>query len=201
MCLLLETIRLEDGNFCYPEYHQARMDRSRTKLFRTSQQLNLQDIPIPNDFVSGIFKCRIIYSESFKQVTFMTYTRKPIKSLVLVNAESIEYSLKFADRSAIERLVRDQIGFDEIIMVKNGSITDTSYSNLVFLSGTTWVTPDEPLLHGTCRQRLLDQGSIITERIKPSDLPQFSHVSLINSMLDLHDLILPIAAIDPGVQY
>jgi len=172
------------------------MDRSRHSLFHSSQQLNLLDIPIPGDFVSGIFKCRMIYSESIEQVEFMHYTQKPIRSLVLVDAESIEYPFKYFDRSAIEKLIHDQSGFDEIIMVKNGCITDTSYSNLAFLSGTTWYTPILPLLHGTCRQRLLDEGSIIVKRITPSDLPKFSHVSLINAMLDLADLILPVEAIE-----
>ncbi|MBL7139067.1 MAG: aminotransferase class IV [Bacteroidales bacterium] len=198
MCLLLETIRVEEGKFCHPGYHQARMDRSRKALFHTSRKLNLLDVPVPADLPSGVFKCRIIYGIQIEQVAFFPYTPKPIHTLVLVYADSFEYPFKYADRSGIKRLLHDHGTFDEIILVKNECITDTSFSNLAFLSGATWFTPVEPLLNGTCRQRLMDQGVLKTRVIKPSDLPQFSHVSLINAMLDLTDLMLPVKAIDQG---
>ncbi|MFH1296040.1 MAG: aminotransferase class IV [Bacteroidota bacterium] len=201
MCLLLETIRVEDGRFCHPGYHQARMDRSRKALFRTSKKLNLLDVPVPDDLPSGVFKCRIIYGIQIEKVEFLLSIPKPIHSLVLVNADSLEYPFKYVDRSDIERLLDDHRAFDEIILVKQECITDTSFSNLAFLSGTTWFTPVEPLLHGTCRQRLMDQGILKKKVIKPSDLPQFSHVSLINALLELTDLMLPVNAIEPGTSY
>ncbi len=140
----------------------------------------------------GIIKCRIVYDKEIKEVTFQPYTQKPIRSLVLVEAGNIEYPYKYLDRSGIVQLQKGHQDYDEIILVKNGCITDTSYSNLAFLSGDEWFTPAEHLLNGTCRQRLVDQGALQEIRITPRDLFRYSHVSLINAMLDLGEVVLPI---------
>jgi 4-amino-4-deoxychorismate lyase len=74
---------------------------------------------------------------------------------------------------------------DEILIIKNGFVTDTSFSNIVFFDGIKWITPSTYLLNGTQRQQLLQQGAIIEEEIRPSDLKHFRFAKLINAMLDL----------------
>ena len=85
--------------------------------------------------------------------------------------------------------------YDEVIIVKDGYITDTSYTNLCFFDGTTWFTPDTPLLPGTMRQRLLDQGIIKEKSIPLSDLNKYQSISLINAMMDLGELVIPVSKI------
>ena len=49
---------------------------------------------------------------------------------------------------------------DDILIIRNGLITDMSYANVAFFDGTQWLTPRIPLLAGTCRERLLETGPI-----------------------------------------
>lgn len=196
MCLLFETIRIKDGILCHPGYHQIRMDHARTILFPESTPLNISEIVIPDTAKSGIFKCRIVYDREFREVEFLPYTPKQIRTIRLVEAGDLTYPFKYNDRSGIEKLKTHHRKYDEIILVQQGCITDTSYSNLAFLSGKRWFTPSVPLLNGTCRQRLIDQGTLIPIQITLDSLSRYSHISLINAMLDLEDIIFPIDALE-----
>ena len=71
---------------------------------------------------------------------------------------------------------------DDILIVMNGLITDTSLSNLVFYNGATWVTPKKPLLKGTCRERLLEEGQITECDIHVNEINRFIGCKLINAM-------------------
>jgi len=174
------------------------MDRSRKALFSTPDRLSLDELIVPGDLPPGEVKCRLVYGRHIEHVDFLPYARKTIHSLVLMEAGSLEYPFKYLDRSGIEQFQRSRREYDEVLFVKNGAITDSSYCNLAFLSGETWYTPSEPLLHGTCRERLIHARLIQPCRITPDDLPDFSHVSLINAMLDLTDLVIPVDSIISG---
>ena len=71
---------------------------------------------------------------------------------------------------------------DDIVIVKNGYLADTSISNLVFFNGTDWITPEKPLLAGVTRERLLAEGRIRTGNIRVTDLDQYTGCKLINAM-------------------
>jgi 4-amino-4-deoxychorismate lyase len=81
---------------------------------------------------------------------------------------------------------------DEVIIIKNGCVTDTSYTNICFFDGKEWLTPDTPLLQGTMRRYLLDKGVIREVRIRRKDIQYFKKVSLINAMMELGEIIIPI---------
>ena len=63
-----------------------------------------------------------------------------------------DYSFKFSNRKAIDDLLKFRNGCDDILIVRNGLITDTSYSNVVFRKDNMYFTPNFPLLNGTKRQ-------------------------------------------------
>jgi len=66
-------------------------------------------------------------------------------------------------------------------------VSDSFYANTAFWDGRAWSTPDTPLLAGTMRAYLLDQGLLREERIRPEDLGKFLKVRLINAMNDLQE--------------
>ena len=101
------------------------------------------------------------------------------------------YSYKFLDREALNRL-KKEAPTDEVIFIKEGMVTDSSYANLVFSDGVKWYTPTTFLLNGTCRQRLLKEGKIEERPIFQEDITSFRYIGLINAMLDLGELILPL---------
>ena len=84
----------------------------------------------------------------------------------------------------LNELLSEKEDCDEIIIVKDGLITETSISNLVFFDGNQWYTPDNPLLKGTCRQRLLEEKKIRETEIRVEALYKFKGFELINTMRD-----------------
>lgn len=107
-----------------------------------------------------------------------------IKSLLLVVDDVIEYGFKFQNRVALQQNFEKRGNADEVLIVKEGLITDTSYANVVFWDGSQWATPDKPLLKGTKRAQLLREGVIVEQKIRVEDLGAFTYVRLINAMLD-----------------
>lgn len=73
---------------------------------------------------------------------------------------------------------------DDILIIKNGVVSDTSFANIIFFDGQRWVTPKIPLLEGTCRARLIANNTIISQEITLNDLKLFSKFMIINAMLD-----------------
>ena len=181
MCRLLETIRVENRCLQNLEYHQARLDASRRLLFGADEGIDLKtQIKIPDIVNDGIYKCRVIYDRQIIELSFEIYHPKPIQSLKLVYDDAIDYSHKFADRNALNHLFEQRGSCDDILIVKQGLISDTSFCNILFYDGYRWLTPDKPLLPGTQRQTLIDQKIIHPQQISVSDLADFSHFMLIN---------------------
>ncbi len=194
MSLLFETIRIENGKIRYPEEHEKRMLCSGNALFGAKDPISLdQVIRIPGEFSSGIVRCRVDYGIKIDMVKFTPYRLKTLKKFQIVLNDEIEYPFKYSDRSALESLLRDKKTADEIILVQDGLITDTSYSNLIFYDGLNWITPSTPLLHGTCRERLIREGKITERKISLQDLYSFSGFKIINAMIYPEDMeMIPI---------
>ena len=86
---------------------------------------------------------------------------------------------------------------DDIIIIKDGFVTDASSSNLVFENKTGLYTPASYLLRGTKREYLLSKGLIEERIIKEDSLKEYDSIYLINAMVDLEDRIMvPIAQLD-----
>jgi 4-amino-4-deoxychorismate lyase len=205
MCLLLETIRVENGRILNLDYHNRRFNASRNALFGgtgpgTGPGYNVDEegpepappedlsrfIRIPGDLGPGTYRCRVLYRHEIEKVEFLPFLPRSVRSLKLVVADDIDYSFKYADRKVLESLFAKRDVCDEILIVKNGYLTDTSVSNIVFRQADgSWVTPDTPLLNGTMRMYLLETGRIAETAIKPEDLPGFTGAKMINCMMDL----------------
>jgi len=186
MSLLFETIRLVNGEPVNLAFHEARMNRSRQALLNANDAISLKAfLSVPAALRKGIYKCRVEYGITIEKISFEPYIPRKIKSLRLLEDNSIDYSHKYCNRDHLSELLSQKGSYDEIIIVKDRFITDTSFSNIIFLHGNRWVTPDSPLLHGTMRSDLLSRSSITEETIKVDDLPKFKNARLINAMLPL----------------
>ncbi len=197
MYRFIETIKLLDGNFYNLDYHQGRMDHTMLQFFGHKGDIRLAHFLTQQSFQeSGLFKCRIVYDKTILSVEFLPYTIKPVRSLKVVHAHSIEYAYKFEARDQLLELYNQRGLQDEIIIVENNLIMDASYANLVFFDGATWITPTSYLLNGTMRQILIDQRKIKTAQISLSDITNFEKVKLINSMLGFEGPEIPTSQIE-----
>lgn len=185
MFRLVETIKLQNRQLQHIEWHNRRFNETRNQLFGLNEPVDLQEIiKIPALFQNCIYKCRVLYGKNIEAIEFLPYTPRDVKTLKLVEDNEIDYTYKYENRQVLNRLLTLKGEADDILIVKNGFITDTSYSNIVFFDGKKWFTPETFLLNGTQRQRLLADGIIQETRIAPNDLKCFTKVKLINAMLD-----------------
>lgn len=187
MSRLIESICILNGKVRNLNFHQKRMDDSVLILFNRENRINLSNIISKIKFsAEGKFKLRILYSDEIEQLELIPYKIREIQSFRLVADNHIEYSNKYEDRSAFEKL-RNSTKADEVIILKNGLITDTSFSNLIFWDGRKWLTPKSPLLKGVMREQLLSSNEICQSDISADDLNSFLGFKLINAMMSFDE--------------
>lgn len=189
----IESLRVVDGHICNLAYHQQRMNKTRLEVFGQPTPLLLNDVFKGIKAPSGLAKLRFVYDEAgIHDISCTPYTRKNIHFLRLVTANDIDYRYKSVDRSALNQLKEKQGDCDEILIIRNKHITDTSYTNVALYDGKQWFTPSTPLLQGTMRQSLLDGGLLQERELLVSDLPNYKQISLFNAMMELGELVLPV---------
>lgn len=183
---LFETIAIEYGKPLNLHLHQQRYERSLLQFYSTNiVPFSLAEILQQQTALfihSPLIRCRIDYNAEKYQLQCFPYERKPYRTFQPVICDHIDYSLKYADRQLLNQLVAQKGECDEIIIIKQGKVTDCSIGNLIFRKGKQWVTSDSPLLKGTQREFLLQQGKIHETTIFLSDLSQFEEIRLINSL-------------------
>ena len=193
MCRLLETIRLENGRFDLLAYHQQRLNRSRKILFGITQEIDLAFVlqkakeQYPRNLSEGLFKCRVVYDRQIREVRFLPYVLPRINSLQPVACDEADYTFKYEDRSRLQQLFSLRGTASDVLIVKNGLLTDTSFCNVLFYNGKQWLTPERPLLQGVRRAALLDKEQILTAVIRPEDIHHFTKVRLVNAMIRFED--------------
>ena len=186
MSSLLESIKVENGVFHHLPYHEQRMHRAQQDLFGAVTIPQLADyLTVPSSARSGLYKCRIIYQQAIERVEFVPYQPKLIRTLRRAHSDDVNYPHKYEDRHVLNELFAQRGDCDDILIIKRGLVTDTSYANILFYDGQRWVTPAQPLLRGTQRQYLLDQGMVAEETISVAALPRFYCCKLINAFRGL----------------
>ncbi len=177
----IETIKIEDGQIFNIEGHNRRCNRTRRMLYGTTEDIDLAK-HLKNPPQEGLFRCRISYQQEILAVEYFPYQAKTFKTFKIIESD-IDYSHKYADRSQLNQLKEQASNYDEIIIVKKGFLTDISIANIAFYDGSSWLTPQKPLLAGTMREKLIKNHKLITKAIKSIDLRHFSHFALMNAMI------------------
>lgn len=182
MSRFIESIKVENRKPFLLELHQKRVNET-FKHFGKENPLDLLRIferfqPEEN----GLFKMRMVYdTEQNFEVQMIPYVFSEIKDFVIVKSNDLEYHFKYENRKIFEKL-KTESGGSEIIIIKNNAVTDTSFSNLIFLKNKRWYTPETCLLNGVQRQNLLRSGKIKEAEITLDNIKYYSHFQLINAM-------------------
>lgn len=190
MSQFIESIKIEDQEAFLMEFHQKRVNDTFSH-FGAQGSIDLEKIfkNLQHD-EDGLYKLRIVYdlNKNFR-TQLIPYAIAEIETFQLVENNSYDYSFKFEDRKEFDRM-KAKAKTEEIIIVKNNHITDTSYTNLLFLKGKDWFTPTTYLLNGVMRQHLLKEKKIKEAEITLQNIKEYSHFQLINSMNDFDDMFI-----------
>lgn len=192
MSLLVESIKILNGR-CYGLHqHENRMSRSMMALFDLNKPIHIRNyIQLPDAYKKGLVKCRILYDTQIRDVQFSNYTIRNIRSAKLIFSDTVLYPHKLLNRDALDSLYLLRDTCDEILVIKNGLVTDAYYYNLVFEKNGQLYTPLSPLLYGTQRQRLIDNNKIIPINIPTDEIFQYERIHFINALTPLNICCIP----------
>ncbi len=196
MCRFIESIKLQDGKFYRIALHQARVDKVFADFYPAVKPINLVELLIKSDFPeTGIHKCRIVFDSEMQSLEYIPYVRREIKSLKLVETDMETLPYKIEDRTKLDIAFAKREACDDVLMIRNDLLTDTSYSNIALFDGENWITPKSPLLFGVNRAQLVAENKLIQKDIKVSELFNFQRISLFNAMIEFGEMEIQIDAI------
>ena len=172
-----ETIKCFDEEVFYLEYHQKRIAKT------VGLNINLQEYIYPPS--AKLLKCKVIYNEDgIIDIVYDEYAAREIKTFKFIFNDDIVYRYKSTIREDIDNLFNQKDNKDEVIIVKNGLITDTSIANIAIYDGINWITPRLPLLEGTTRSRLIDNKILIQKDITVKEFMKAKKIALMNAMVE-----------------
>jgi 4-amino-4-deoxychorismate lyase len=171
-----ETIKCEDFENFNLSYHNKRIVNT------IGMNINLQDYIYPPS--KKLLRCKVIYDqEGIQDIKYFSYKKRYIKSFKLVFDDGIDYAKKYLNRENIDSLYKQKDKADEIIIIKNALVTDTSIANIAIFDGSNWITSKIPLLKGTTRARMLDTQMIFEKDITVEILKNAKKIALLNAMI------------------
>ena len=189
--VFLETIRVEQGRALHLPFHQERMERT-LKHFHIQKEYILSELLSPPQ--SGIYRCRVCYSNEKIEIEYIPYEKHLPQRLKMVEAADIAYDYKYENREVLQRLFMQKGDADDVLIVQNGFVRDTTIANVAFFNGKEWLTPKEPLLLGTTRARYLKESKVKEAEIRVEELSSYKKMALMNAMVDF--AIIPVEKIE-----
>lgn len=200
-CRYLETLGLRGEEAHALELHRDRVRRTLLHAGGTPEGHPLLEELVPERLVARLRAelgegyrpeqlYRLSYSydcETLCELRCLAYVLRRLERLVLwVLPEGFDYSYKYADRSFFDAVQAElQQGELPLFVRPDGSLSDTSYTNIVLRTAAGYRTPERPLLEGTERRRLLEAGRISAAPLTLMDLSACRGVYLINAMMPL----------------
>ena len=190
MSQFIESIKVEDQKIYLAELHQKRMNDTFLH-FGKECKIDIRDLfsSLQHD-EDGLFKFRIEYDlENNFKTQMIPYAISKVNDFELVTDNQIEYHFKYLDRTCFLRH-KEKSHANEIIIIKNNTVTDSSYANLLFLKNKIWYTPKSYLLNGVMRQHLLQSKSVKETEITLDNIKEFTHFQIINALNDFDDVFI-----------
>lgn len=176
-----ETIKCEDFEVFNLDYHQKRVANT------IGLNINLQEYI--NPISEELLRCKLIYDENgVVDVLYFPYKKREIKSFKIIFDDEIEYSKKYLNRAKLDELYEKKDDCDEVIIIKNEIVTDTTIANIAIFYENSWITSKNCLLGGTTRARLLEEKKLFEKDITLDMLKNASKVALMNAMIGFDEI-------------
>jgi len=181
MSYFFETIKCEDFEVFHLHYHNQRIANT------IGLNINLQEYIYPP--TNDLLRAKVIYTqEGIKKIDYFKYIPKDIKIFKIIEDDTIEYKYKYLNRDNIENLSTKLGIADELLIIKNGLLSDTTIANIALFQEGRWFTPKIPLLQGTTRARLLEEKVIYEATLTIDDLKKSSKIAIMNAMIGFKEI-------------
>jgi len=196
MYQFLETIQLFDGEFKRLPLHQIRIKKALAEYYPHEVVPELIEILYQTNFpLKGLFKCRVVYDSQIRLIEFLPYNSPMICTLKVVVTDIPNLPYKMAERADYQKAFSQRENCDDVLLVKNGLLTDTSYCNIALYDGKQWFTPEKPLVEGVNRAQLVLEGKLIEKNIKLDDILNFQRISLFNALNEFEKINIKISSV------
>ncbi|WKA53569.1 aminodeoxychorismate synthase component I [Planococcus shixiaomingii] len=190
---LLESLKLEDGNYPLLTYHLERLGDSADyfNFIFDEGAVEQQLLQTAEDHPIGVFKVRLLLD---KGGTFSTQAQAidPVSQPVVCTlaASPVDSSDPFLFHKTTHRSVyeahtnAEPDAFSVLLWNEKEELTEFTIGNLVFEKDGKFYTPPVScgLLAGTFRQFLLDNKKIEEKKIYKNDLANYDAIWFINSV-------------------
>jgi 4-amino-4-deoxychorismate lyase len=183
--MLLETLKIVNGTAPFLRFHNERLNQTRQILFNVQDKIDLKNF-LTDSPQNGIYRCRVIYSKTIEFIEYIPFMIRNFQTFKIIIDDNIDYKFKYINRENLNRLVKLKEQADDVLIIKNGFVTDTSIANVAFWDQNKWLTPKMPLLKGTTRERLLREEKIIEAKIGLDELTKFSKMAMMNALIDFY---------------
>ncbi len=180
-----ETLKVQDGEIRNLSFHNKRLNRTIEQNFGIDAKIDLQEHVQQGD--KALERCKVIYDKEIKTIQFFPLIPRIFQSFKLFET-NITYNFKNVDRENIELLVSQKGTCDDIIMIKDDLVTDTSIANIAIYDGFKWVTPKKPLLAGTYRESLVEKQLLLEKDVKIKDIKNAVRFALMNALLGFYEV-------------
>ncbi|MBT7273439.1 MAG: branched-chain amino acid aminotransferase [Campylobacteraceae bacterium] len=171
-----ETIKCEDYEIFNLDFHKKRIANT------VGLNINLEEYIYPPN--AKLIKCKLIYDEcGVTDVLYDVYVKKDVTSFQLVYDDNIKYNKKALLRDDLDALSEKRKKSDEIIIVKNNLITDTSIANIAIYLDEEWITPKVALLEGTTKARYVENNILKLKDITLEMLKNCTKFATLNAMI------------------
>jgi 4-amino-4-deoxychorismate lyase len=172
-----ETIQIKDYEPLHVSFHNERFWLTCKEYLKLDCQVDLSSLiksPMAN------CRCKIAYDGINFEVDYAPIPQnRKFEQFRIVEAP-LDYPYKFSDRVWLDAL---REGFDDAILVKNGLLLDTTIANIALKIENRWLTPQVPLLKGTTRARLLQEGKLALSSLHVKDLARAQKVAIMNALI------------------
>ncbi len=185
MSLFFETVKVENGKIFNLKEHNLRLNKTIKDIYKKRDSIDISKyIEIPDN---SSYRYKIIYSSKIEDVSYQIYRAKEFNSFRFIKSDII-YPYKSVNREKIDNLFQKRDGCDDIILVKDGLVQDTSIANIAIYDGKKWYTPKKPLLCGTQRAKLLKSGLIIEKDLRVEDFKNIVSFAIMNSLIGFREI-------------
>ena len=203
----IETFMLRGGELIAGELHRERMLRTLREQGAETSSTFLQRLLGPSPwqeveaYLAGqpilpatTYRLTLEYSlAGLSAIRLVPYCKRTIRTLrPLLLPDGFEYSYKYTNRSFFERVKAELASDEEPLFVRpDGTITDSSFTNVLIKTEAGYLTPTRPLLKGTQREGLLRAGLIAeADDLTLSTLrSKAKAILLINALLPLEEAL------------